>query len=124
MVAMIDTEQRWRMRRPGYELVGRNVVSWRIIRCSNEQWRAHSYPSVPEPKKSQKFCSIQNTQEIGGPERSRTSDLRFRKPFRSSIYQILVPECCKYVASASLPQIADHINSRPSILLLCPVASG
>jgi hypothetical protein len=29
---------------------------------------------------SQKFLSIKKALEIGGPERSRTSDLRFRKP--------------------------------------------
>ena len=28
---MIDTERRWLMRRPGSELVVRNVVSWRIV---------------------------------------------------------------------------------------------
>src|ERR1039458_6479340 len=30
MAAMIAIGQRWRMRRPGYELVARNAVSWRI----------------------------------------------------------------------------------------------
>ena len=29
---MIDTERRWLMRRPGSELVVRNVVSWRTVR--------------------------------------------------------------------------------------------
>jgi len=37
----------------------------------------------------------------GPPQRSRTSDLRFRKPFRLPIYQWLTPECCKCVASVS-----------------------
>src|SRR6202795_4407047 len=35
--AMIDTEQRWRMRRPGPELVVRSVVSWRTIHGSGRQ---------------------------------------------------------------------------------------
>ena len=34
MAAMIDTEQRWRMRWPGPEPVVRNVVSWRTIHGS------------------------------------------------------------------------------------------
>ena len=36
---MIDTERRWLMRRPGSELVVRNVVNWRTVSGYDRQWR-------------------------------------------------------------------------------------
>jgi hypothetical protein len=37
---MMDTERRWRMTMPGLELVALNVVSWRRMPGSGEQWRS------------------------------------------------------------------------------------
>ena len=42
MAAMIDTERRWLMRRPGPERVVRNVVSWRTVRGYDRPWRESS----------------------------------------------------------------------------------
>ena len=39
MAAMLDTERRWPMRRPGSELVVRNVVNWQTVRGYDRQWR-------------------------------------------------------------------------------------
>ena len=36
---MIDTERRWLMRRPGSELVVRNVVNWRTVSGYDRKWR-------------------------------------------------------------------------------------